>query len=237
MERRPGRVPMGARALGLGGRLADVQARLHALDTAPVLRAAAASGLDPASLTFAGHLAQLDARIRRHDLAGLRPAMDWVLARRPPPEGREVLCHGDLHPQNLLLDGKAITGVLDWPNAVIAHPAADVAATRLILELTPIDVIGVPPPLRLAVAGARRVLVRMYLAAWRRRGGPAPERLAYHEAAAAMRWLVSAAEARLGLMGEPPGVLWASAFAELLAARFAKVSGVKPIVPRPGAPA
>jgi hypothetical protein len=52
-----------------------------------------------------------------------------------------------------------------------------------------------------------------------------------------MRWLVSAAEARLGLTGEPPGALEVSAFPELLAARFAEVSGVKPIMPRSGAPA
>ena len=231
MERRPGRPPMGARALGMGGRLAEMQARLHALDPAVALRAVAAAGLDPAGLTFAGHLAQLDARIRRHRLDGLQPAMDWVLARRPLADERDVLCHGDFHPQNLLLDGKTVTGVLDWPNAVIAAPAADVAATRLILALTPIDVIGVPAPLRLAVAGGRRVLVRAYLRAWQRQGGPSPAELAYHEAAAAMRWIVSFSEARAGVTGEAPSALERSAFTELLAGRFAEVSGVKPAVP------
>jgi aminoglycoside phosphotransferase (APT) family kinase protein len=237
MERRPGRPPMGARALGMGGRLVDLQAQLHALDPAPVLRALAESGLDPDGLTFGGYLAALDAGIRRLGLDGLRPAMAWLLEHRPAQIGRPVLCHGDFHPQNLLVDGKAVTAVLDWPNAVIGDPAADVAATRLILALTPIDLIGVPPPLRLAVAGARRVLVHTYLAAWRRRGAPAPERLAYHEAAAAMRWLVQAAAARAGATGEPPGALETSAFPELLAARFAEVTRIEPRLPPRGVPA
>lgn len=54
------------------------------------------------------------------------------------PEGNR-LCHGDFHPDNVLLtpDGPR---VIDWTNAWSGHPLADVARTSIILRL------GDPPP-------------------------------------------------------------------------------------------
>ena len=56
--------------------------------------------------------------------------MRWHRERRPPEPGRRAICHGDFHPQNILSEGGVVTGVLDWPNALVAHPAYDVASTR-----------------------------------------------------------------------------------------------------------
>jgi aminoglycoside phosphotransferase (APT) family kinase protein len=38
-----------------------------------------------------------------------------------------VLCHGDLHQQNILLQGNKISGLIDWDYPVCADPAFDVA--------------------------------------------------------------------------------------------------------------
>jgi len=75
------------------------------------------------------------------------------------PDG-DRLCHGDFHPDNVLLTSRGPV-IIDWMTAVQGHPAADVARTRLLLSL------GDPPPgsafsLRLILLG-RSLYVRSYL--------------------------------------------------------------------------
>jgi aminoglycoside phosphotransferase (APT) family kinase protein len=144
-----------------------------------------------------GHLGQLEARIGRN-LRGLAPAMRRLLDHRPDPGGARAICPGDFHPQNLLFDGREITAVLDWPNVLVADPAYDVAATRVILEQAPLEVMPVSRPVRWAVAAGRRLLVALYLRGYRRRRPLAARALAYYEALACMRGLVRAAEHRIG---------------------------------------
>ena len=134
---------------------------------------------------------------------------------------------GDFHPQNLLFDGREITAVLDWPNVLVADPAYDVAATRVILEQAPLEVLPVSRPARWAVAAARRLLVALYLRGYRRRR-PLPARaIAYYEALACMRGLVRAAEHRAGARAAA-NPLDASSFGDRLAARFANLTGIRP---------
>lgn len=47
------------------------------------------------------------------------------------PDG-EMLCHGDFHPDNIIL-GSHRAVIIDWNDATIGHPLADVARTSLIL--------------------------------------------------------------------------------------------------------
>ncbi len=81
------------------------------------------------------------------------------------PDG-DRLCHGDLHPANILMSS---TGpiVIDWPNATRGDPHADFARTHLTLR------IASPPPgspaLLLALAkGGRRILISSYVRAYRK---------------------------------------------------------------------
>jgi aminoglycoside phosphotransferase (APT) family kinase protein len=58
------------------------------------------------------------------DLLGrtdLSEAAQW-LAAHPPPSGKTVIGHGDLHPFNVLVEGDRWT-LLDWSTALIADPA------------------------------------------------------------------------------------------------------------------
>jgi aminoglycoside phosphotransferase (APT) family kinase protein len=48
-----------------------------------------------------------------------------------------ALIHLDYHPLNLLTDGREITAVLDWTNAAIGDPRADLARAIGILRLAP----------------------------------------------------------------------------------------------------
>ena len=126
--------------------LAGSMARLHALD--PDLVRGELEQVREVPVTVPGLLSALArsaAEFGRPDLAG---AARW-LADHPPRPAPDVICHGDLHPFNLLADGDRVT-VLDWSSALLAPRAYDVAFTSLLLS---------EPPLR--VPGWQRPLVRV----------------------------------------------------------------------------
>jgi aminoglycoside phosphotransferase (APT) family kinase protein len=231
MERLPGRPLLDAQRLGIASVLVEMQLRLHALDAEVLLQALERDGVPRSAITLEGHLDGLERRIAS-GLEGLKPAMRWLSDRPPPADGRRVICHGDFHPQNILVAAGRVTGVIDWPNVVVADPAYDVASTRVILGLVPVGLMRVPPALRLIVDLARRILVGRYVAGYRRRRPLDGARLGYHEALACLRHLVRTVEARLAPVGESGlNPLDASAFGERLAARFARLTGVTPTLP------
>ena len=227
MERLAGRPMLDTRWLGVASALAETQARLHALDARPLVEAMESSGARE-TVAFASLLAQLHDRIERHALDGLRPAMQWLLVHQPLPPARPVICHGDFHPQNVMMASGVVTGVLDWPNALVADAAYDVASTRVILGLVPIELLGVPPGLRHFVQAWRRLMLARYLAAYRRCRPLDLRTLAYYEAASSMRQLVRVAEARVSGRLTP---LDLSVFGERVAARFRALTGVGPRIP------
>ena len=210
MERLPGRPLMQTRVVGMGTRLAELQLRLHALDPTPLARALGPPG------SFDGYLDAFAGRIARAKLDELAPLLAWLRARRPPPAA-PVICHGDFHPQNVLVDNGRATGVLDWPNALVAEPAFDVASTLNILRFVPVGLTSMPAAVRWMVRAAQPLLAQGYLAAYRRRRPIAGARLAYYRVAAALRALVRAAETQRGLAGAPTGLDASSYAARLLA--------------------
>jgi len=147
----------GIRALGALPRLAtslpDTLARaaadLHRLDALPIETA-----LD--------HY-----RTRARDLADapLQCTVERLVATRPDPQLR-VVCHGDLHPFNILADGSR-TVVLDWTAGQIAHPAYDLAFTHLLLTNPPLDA---PKPLRPIINAAARRVANRFITTYRKIG-------------------------------------------------------------------
>ena len=217
--------------------LAELQARLHDLDPVGFLRAVTRDGLEPRSLTFDAHLAYLTERAARGGLGGLAPGLEWLARRRPPrPEPRAV-CHGDFHPYNILAADGGVTGVLDWPHAIVADPAFDVATTLMILRLVPMDALGLAPPLRWLANAARPLVVRGYLRHYRRRRQLDRRKLAYYEAAACMKALVRAGELRWGQAdASAANVLFESVFTERVLSRFGVLSGIVPTLPPAATP-
>jgi aminoglycoside phosphotransferase (APT) family kinase protein len=49
----------------------------------------------------------------------------------PDPPAHAALLHGDFWPGNVLWDGDAVCGVVDWEDAAVGDPLADVGITRL----------------------------------------------------------------------------------------------------------
>jgi aminoglycoside phosphotransferase (APT) family kinase protein len=115
----------------------------------------------------------LHERIRRridrlHDLLPerLRAAADAALSRLP--SGRAV-CHGDFHPDNILLsDGGP--KVVDWGPATCGPPMADVAWTFLLFTVVgrPVDA---SLAMRVVLRLIRRLALRIYLRTYFHRTG------------------------------------------------------------------
>ena len=232
MERAPGRPMLEVRKFDIAGVLVQMQLRLHDLDAQPLLRAVRQEGRgDMPGLE--GVLADLGARVARRPIQGLVGAVEWLRSHRPPEPSRLVICHGDFHPQNILMSKHTVTGVLDWPNAVVADPAYDVAATRTILTCTPMEMAVVPALVRWLAPMMRPILVGRHLAGYQRRRRLDRTTLAYYEAVNCMRGLVRVSEARLAARGGRDGLnpLDASSFGERLAARFARITGVRATLP------
>lgn len=221
MERLPG-VPLLSRPVGMAGTLADAQLRLHAVDPTPARDTL--PDLD-------AYLETLARRIDAARLAGLVPLLDWLRERRPPPDVTPVICHGDFHPLNVLVTGRAVTGVVDWPNAILAEAAFDVAATLNVLRFVPVGLAVSGPLAGLARAG-QRVLAARYLSRYRRGRPLDARRLAYYEVAAAMRALARGGEARRRAAGgPPPGALDRSPYAARLLAHAGRLTGLRVSLP------
>jgi aminoglycoside phosphotransferase (APT) family kinase protein len=226
MQRLPGVPLIDANPIGMDRVLLDAQFRLHALDAGPLVRSLGDA------VTFEGYLAAFERRITSTALTGLAPALRWLRAHRPPDAGPPVICHGDLHPRNVLVEGGRLTGVLDWPNALVADPAFDVASTRNILRFVPPGLASMPWALRWLARVGQPILAWRYLTGYRRRRPIARERLAYYEVAAALRALVRAGESRRRAAGAPPpSPLDRSPYAARLAAHASRVCGVDVTLP------
>jgi aminoglycoside phosphotransferase (APT) family kinase protein len=101
------------------------------------------------------------------------------------PEGT-ALCHGDYHPENVLITRRGPI-IIDWTEATRGHPLADVARTALLLQM------GALPGPRMSqwlLASARAIVYRAYLRRYLRRGAVQPTDLA--------RWQLPIVMARLG---------------------------------------
>jgi aminoglycoside phosphotransferase (APT) family kinase protein len=70
-----------------------------------------------------------------------------------------ALLHLDYHPLNVMSEGGALTAVLDWANAAVGDPRADVARTVSLLRLAPL-----PPGAASLLSVALRLLLE---SAWR----------------------------------------------------------------------
>jgi aminoglycoside phosphotransferase (APT) family kinase protein len=170
----------------------EVQIRLHQLPAERLLQAVAAAGIDARVVTFEGQLARLKAIVERCALAGLEPALIWLENHRPV-QAQAAICHGDFHPLNILSDNGKTTGVIDWPNVVIAEPAMDVGSAISNISTVPI---GLPWALRVAAQAAIGAALRRYARAYRTRAPLDDDAVRYYQVFRAIAQLVPVGAAR-----------------------------------------
>lgn len=114
-----------ASAVEIGRLMAELQIVVHA-QTVP--------GLPPVNLdAFARELRALPLPSDLADADGVRADAVARLADLPPGDR---VCHLDFHPANIIATARGPV-IIDWPNARLGNPDADVARTVLILRLMP----------------------------------------------------------------------------------------------------
>lgn len=196
--------------------LAEVLANLHGLDPAPVERRLEADGVARPGLD--SMLDSLRDTATQLDRADLAVAAAWLQTHRPPAEPT-VICHGDMHPFNVLVDEAGATTVLDWSAAMLAPATYDLGFTSLVLAEPPLVV---PDPLRPVVRAAGRALSQRFVRAYERRTGSRVDAtsLAWHQGVVAVRALVEVAGwvavDTIDDRGGHPWVLAGQAFADRL---------------------
>jgi aminoglycoside phosphotransferase (APT) family kinase protein len=82
----------------------------------------------------------IEERIEQGPLPGLRDALSWLRRRAtrysPAPD---TLVHMDYHPQNVMVSGFRVAGVLDWVNADWGDRYLCAATTAMILSTTAME--------------------------------------------------------------------------------------------------
>jgi aminoglycoside phosphotransferase (APT) family kinase protein len=219
----------------LPGTLAAAMAALHKLDAGLVRADLVQAGVFPMTLPgLLGGLTDMAASCGRADLAD---AGRW-LAGHQPPEAPEVICHGDLHPFNLLDDRGQVT-VLDWTASLLAPRAYDVAFTTLMLAEPPLSL---PGPARQLARQAGRQLAGQFTRRYRALAGTVigAAELSWHQAVVCLRALTEVAGwVHQGQAGEHASHPWLTSSAAM-AARLMTLTGVTvrnpPVTPPRAAP-
>jgi len=114
--------------------LGKTHAALHRIDPDPLIQSIHAAGIDRSLLFLDQRFDNFRNRIEKYPW--LVDAADWLVENRPPEPPQLVVCHGDFHPLNILVQDGQVTGVLDWPGFLIADPVLDIANT-IVLSTIP----------------------------------------------------------------------------------------------------
>jgi aminoglycoside phosphotransferase (APT) family kinase protein len=153
------RLPRLARRLPV--QLADTMAAVHRIEPGPVL-----DHVRQAAPTAAFTVEELLPHLATAADASRDPALiaaAGALTASLPDQSGGVICHGDLHPLNLIENAGRLI-VLDWTGAVLAPPGYDLAATWLLLRH---PALPTPAALRPAIAAAARLVARAFLRRYR----------------------------------------------------------------------
>jgi len=207
--------------------LAEVALKLHAIDPEPIGAALRKADLGAAGEGAESRLSMIAAAAGT-DGGGFDQLLGWFDQRRPhdPPL---VMCHGDLHPFNLLIDDSGRTTVLDWTNGELMPREFDVGFSAGLLRCAPIKVPAAAGPI------VRRVtawLARRFIATYERSAALNGERLAWFEALQHARCLAEVATARSGLSHIVDANHPFETSAAAMTVRLAEITGITVSLPR-----
>jgi aminoglycoside phosphotransferase (APT) family kinase protein len=185
MQRLPGETMWSAaQAQGLAAllaiprRLAEIHARLHRVSGEALRESAQTFGVDLATMGVDARVEDVGRRIDRAGLGGLSEGARWLVRNRPAPAQAEVICHGDFHPHNIMVEGGRLSGVIDWADVTLAEPTYDIAGLRVIALYADL---GVPAWARGPTNMARRLMVSRYMSVYRSAAPLDTRNLPYYE--------------------------------------------------------
>jgi aminoglycoside phosphotransferase (APT) family kinase protein len=135
--------------------------QLHDLDPAPVVVALSAAGAHIPDGGVESRLAEIRGAAQ---FAGFGALSAWLTVRRPDMTPG-VVCHGDIHPFNMLTTDDESFTLLDWTNANICRRELDVGFTAALLQTAPMDV---PSFAKRPVAAVTGALARRFIDTYRK---------------------------------------------------------------------
>ena len=162
----------------------------------------------------------------RADLAGAATR----LFDRQPPASELVVCHGDLHPFNVMIDKTKRIRLLDWSAALLAPRGYDVGFTSLMIANPPV---ALPAAARRPVAASGRQMAARFVRRYHKHSGIRidPAEVAWHQAVVCLRTLVEVAQwVHEGVIEGRAGHPWLAS-GGAFAARLSSETGV-PVRPR-----
>lgn len=203
--------------------LAEVLARLHDLETGPIMQRVEATGTPRPDIdSMLDHLRSTAEQLDRPALAAVAT---WLANHRPTAEPK-VACHGDMHPFNVLVDEDGQPTVLDWSAAVIAPAGYDLGFTSLMLAEPPLVV---PRMLKPLIRSAGRWLERRFLRQYEARAGVRVDAatLSWYQGLICLRALTEVAGwAAAGTLRDREGHPWVIA-GDAFASRLRALTGVE----------
>ena len=145
----------------LPGLLAELHLKLHALDPAPMIESLVSIAPE-ARFSPAGRL-QCARDLVSDGWPEARRVADRLFAMQPSV-ARAVICHGDFHPLNVMVDNGQVSGVLDWGRISIADREYDLAAAWLLLQATVLEMpAAIVPVVKLLKRKMAERFLRFYL--------------------------------------------------------------------------
>jgi aminoglycoside phosphotransferase (APT) family kinase protein len=161
--------------------LLEVAERLHHVDPAPVLAAAARCGIQTTQLTVRRHVEFVTANFEAFGGDRTQDALAWLGSREPTPVDVPSIIHGDLWPANVLMRRGHLTGLVDWTMGGIGDPALDVGYACAGLAMMPAP-LPPPPPIRQGIHAAGKNLARRIREQYCERTHTTAERIEFYEA-------------------------------------------------------
>jgi aminoglycoside phosphotransferase (APT) family kinase protein len=128
----PGREAVSADAVAIALPLARALRTLHGVELDVELQD------DPLGRVDMAHRVPRTREALR-EIGQLTAAADALLAEAEmlPPPRHTAVCHGDLHFRQLLVDGGALTGIVDWIDICRSDPAVDLSIAWSLLPSAP----------------------------------------------------------------------------------------------------
>jgi aminoglycoside phosphotransferase (APT) family kinase protein len=121
----------------LAHQMSTAALQLHALDPRPVSDALVEAGIDVGSLGVEARFVEVR-EAARSTSSGFEGVLAWLEQRRPSM-APVVVCHGDIHPFNMLVAPDGSCNVLDWTNGNLCRREYDVGFTAALLMCAPLE--------------------------------------------------------------------------------------------------
>jgi aminoglycoside phosphotransferase (APT) family kinase protein len=163
------------------GVLVEVAERLHQVDPAPVLAAAAKSGIEASKLMAHRHIEVVAANLGAFGDRRTDEALAWMTENEPAQLDAPSIIHGDLWPANVLMRRGRLTGLVDWTMAGIGDPALDLGFACAGLALMPAP-LPPPSPIRQGIHAAGKNLAQRVREQYLNRVQMTAQRIEFYEA-------------------------------------------------------